>query len=54
MAMSPWRTHEKREMKFGIAAKIIRVIEILPNRWAYRILGWIHSSLKPAYIKIKA
>ena len=54
MKMSPWKKHEKKEMKFGSAAKIIKIIQILPNELSYRILGWIHSSLKPNYIKMKA
>lgn len=52
MALSPWKTHIKKEMKFGNTGNIVRIIEILPKGLAYRILGWIHGSLKPRFIKI--
>ena len=52
--MSPWNRHEKKKILFGHAAKVIRTIRKLPDCIAYRILGLIHSELKPRYTKIRA
>lgn len=52
--ISPWNNHSKREMQFGVAANLIKIICVLPKRFSNKILGLIHAELKPKYMKMKA
>lgn len=52
--ISPWNECEKRKMAFGKTAKMIKIIRMFPDWIAYRILGLIHSILKPGYLRMKA
>lgn len=54
MEISPWSNNQLDEMKFGNIAKLIKVIRLLPKNIAYRILGILHSELKPKYTKWRA
>ena len=55
MNESPWSNKELGDMCFNTKSdKIIRIIEILPRELANRILGLIHSEIKPLYIRFKA
>jgi len=55
MAMSPWKDRILGEIKFStIEAKIIGIIDILPKKLSYALLGFIHSEVKPLYIRIRA
>jgi lipopolysaccharide biosynthesis glycosyltransferase len=55
MEMSPWKDKKLNEMIFDTkAAKVIGVIDKLPSSLSRRILGLIHSELKPLYIRFKA
>lgn len=53
--MSPWKDREMSEMSFGSKeAKIVGLIEKLPRGLAINILGWLHASIKPKYVRMKA
>lgn len=55
MEISPWKDKKLNEMRFeDMSVKVIGVIEKLPSGIAHRILGLIHSELKPLYIRFKA
>ena len=55
MDISPWRKKNMELLIFDSReAKIITLINKLPKCMAYRILGLIHSELKPIYIRMKA
>lgn len=55
MEMSPWKDKVLADMIFSSKeAKIIGVIEKLPKKLAYSLLGLIHTKMKPWVIKIKA
>lgn len=55
LMVSPWANKELSTFQFtSKEAKIIRIIQYLPKCVANRILGCIHSELKPLYIKLKA
>ncbi len=53
--ISPWRDRELRQMSFtSIEAKIIGLVEKLPKKISIKLLGLLHSSIKPRAIRIKA
>lgn len=53
--MSPWKNQKLVNMQFNsIEAKIISVIQVLPKKVSYRILGLIHAEIKPWVIARKA
>ena len=53
--ISPWRDKELTEMVFRTKeSQIIYLIQKFPERIANRVLGVIHATLKPLYIRIKA
>lgn len=55
MAMSVWKDRELKEMVFGSKeSKVIGMVMMLPKKLAYRVLGLIHSELKPRYIRMRA
>ena len=55
MGMSPWKDKKLNEMRFDTkAAKVIGVIDKLPSGISHKVLGFIHSELKPLYIRLKA
>lgn len=55
MEMSPWKDKKLNEMRFDTkAAKVMGAIDKLPSGISHRILGLIHSKLKPLYIRYKA
>lgn len=55
MDMSPWRDKQLAFMSFDSNAdKIISIVDLLPKKMADRILGLIHSVLKPLYVRMKA
>lgn len=54
MGLSPWRDRELGEMKFtSREAKIIAFVEMLPGKMALKILGLLHSEIKPIFNRIK-
>lgn len=53
--ISPWKNAELKEFRFTTKeSKIIQAIQYLPKNIGNRILGTIHSELKPRYIRMKA
>lgn len=56
MFLSPWKGKELSDMVFDSKeSKIIAaIINVFPKRASYRILGLLHSKLKPLYIRFKA
>ena len=55
MEMSPWKDRELTEMYFtSKEAKIIGAVEKLPHRLAIKVLGFLHSNLKPKVIRYKS
>lgn len=55
MQMSPWKDLSLGEMVFKTdESNAIRKINKLPKGLAYRILGFIHSELKPRIINVQA
>lgn len=49
--VSPWKNRELSELKLNYIVMILKLIQIFPNCIAYRILGFVHSVLKPWYVK---
>lgn len=55
MEISPWNRRRLQDLVFtSKEAKVIGILEKLPKTVAFRILGLIHSTLKPKYIRLKA
>ena len=55
MKLSPWKDRELLEVKFNSReAKVIGLINLFPRKMSLKILGVIHTILKPLYIKIKS
>lgn len=55
MAMSPWNEKILQSMYFNSKeSKIIGLIQLLPSKIAYKVLGMIHSQVKPMVIRYKA
>ena len=55
MNMSPWKDKEFVVASFGSKeAKVISVINKFPKSISYWLLGFIHSELRPRYIKMRA
>lgn len=55
MSLSPWKSSILPEMKFkSIEERFIGIVQKLPKGIACRLLGLIHSDLKPIYIRLKA
>lgn len=55
MNLSPWKEKNLGEMRFNSnESKIISCVERLPRSIGVHVLGWLHASLKPRYIRIKA
>lgn len=55
MNMSPWKTRKLSKMHFtSRESKIIGIIEQLPNSISMSILGFLHSSLKPRLVRLRA
>lgn len=53
-ALSPWKEKKLPDMVFtSNEAKVISVINILPCKVSSFILGMIHSTLKPIYIRLR-
>lgn len=53
--LSPWSDRVLSDFEFKTKeSKIIKVIQLLPNRIAYWLLGLLHAKIKPQYIKFKA
>lgn len=51
-AISPWRNKELDNFKFRSKEScLIGLIQILPNKIAYRLLGLIHAEIKPSVIR---
>lgn len=52
--ISPWADRILEKMVFNSRQeKIIEIIDKLPKKISYRILGVLHSNLKPIYIRFK-
>lgn len=52
--ISPWKDKQLLNAKFyGMSSKVVCLLLKLPNIISYRILGLIHSILKPYYVKVK-
>ena len=55
MEISPWKNKKLRNMKFtSKESRIIGVIDKFPKTISHKLLGIMHSKLKPIYIKWKA
>ena len=55
MGMSPWKDRKLVEMHFTAKeAKLIRFISYLPRKVSIRVLGIMHSKIKPFAIRMKA
>ena len=55
LSISPWKNRELEEMNFGSKeATVISIVNKLPRWCSMRILGFIHSTLKPIIIRIKS
>lgn len=55
MDLSPWKKKALQDMVFSTSeAKLIGLIQKLPQNISYRLLGLIHSQLKPRYIRLQA
>lgn len=55
MSKSPWKDRQLQEyVVTSKESKIIKVIQYLPVSVSNKILGWIHWSVKPLYIRIRA
>ncbi|MCC8050305.1 MAG: glycosyltransferase family 8 protein [Clostridiales bacterium] len=53
--LSPWKNRKLGVMKFtSRESKIIGMIQILPQKLSYRVLGFIYSEIKPWVIARKA
>ena len=54
MAMSPWKDKTKAIKHFdGLANKVIKMVEKMPNSVRLPILGLIHSTLRPNFFILK-
>lgn len=54
-SISPWSNREMKNYFFKTKeSKVIKIIQLLPKTFSYRLLGLIHAELRPRYIKIKA
>lgn len=55
MKISPWAERPLDDFEFStLEARVIKVVMLFPKSIAYRILGWIHSYLKPIMIRCRA
>lgn len=55
LSISPWKDRKLYSMVFHTKeARLINIVEKLPKRLALEVLGSMHASLKPKYIRIKA
>ncbi|MDO5346125.1 MAG: glycosyltransferase family 8 protein [Lachnospiraceae bacterium] len=53
--ISPWNEKVLQDMVFSTKeARLIGLIQKLPRRISYRLLGLIHAQLKPYYIRLQA
>lgn len=55
MDISPWNDKKISEMKFvSQEAKIVAIVDKLPKNLSIKVLGWLHSKVKPLSIRRKA
>lgn len=55
LMLSPWKNVKLNKFEFkSKESKIIKIVQLLPNKFAYRFLGLLHAKIKPQYIKFKA
>ncbi|WP_333646077.1 glycosyltransferase family 8 protein [Lacrimispora sp.] len=55
LEISPWKDKKLQDYNFKTKeAKIIKIINLLPESFAIQVLGLIHSELKPRFTKVKA
>lgn len=54
MDISPWNEKKLAELRFTSSeSQMIGIVELLPDKMAQRLLGFLHSTVKPWLIKIK-
>ncbi|WP_279123854.1 glycosyltransferase family 8 protein [Holdemania filiformis] len=52
--ISPWKDKELSKMLFtSRESKIIGIIDVLPSKISYALLGLIHATVKPLFIRMK-
>lgn len=55
MAMSPWAGKALSEMRFTTKeSKMIKLLEYFPTALSESILGFLHSTIKPLFIRLKS
>lgn len=54
MRISPWKDKRLEKMIFdSLETEVIGVVEKLPKRFAINLLGFMHASIKPLFIRLK-
>lgn len=55
LAMSPWAGKELSEMRFTtMESKGVKILEFFPTALSVSMLGFLHSTVKPLFIKLKS